>query len=83
MELRGIEPSRPSERPRMSRRRKTVNRSYGGVLCHKCVRDRIVRSFLIEEQKIVNKVLKQRELIKKKELAAVARKVSEKSAVKK
>lgn len=41
----------------MSKRQKTVRRTYGGVLCHKCVRERIVRAFLIEEQKIV-KVLK-------------------------
>ncbi|KAB7494932.1 60S ribosomal protein L34 [Armadillidium nasatum] len=33
-------------------------RSYGGTLCHRCVRERIVRAFLIEEQKIVVKVLK-------------------------
>jgi len=30
----------------------------GGSRCHKCVRDRIIRAFLIEEQKIVVKVLK-------------------------
>ncbi len=29
-----------------------------GVLSHKAVREKIVRAFLIEEQKIVNKVLK-------------------------
>lgn len=56
--LKGIQPSRPSERSRMSKRLKTVARTYGGVLCHKCVRERIVRAFLIEEQKIVVKVLK-------------------------
>lgn len=56
--LKGIRPSRPSERPHMSRRHKTVRRSYGGVLCHGCLRERIIRAFLIEEQKIVVKVLK-------------------------
>merc|ERR1712018_960591 len=30
-------------------------RAYGGVLSHKAVREKIVRVFLIEEQKIVNK----------------------------
>ncbi|XP_046687423.1 60S ribosomal protein L34-like, partial [Homalodisca vitripennis] len=35
--LRGIQPARPMERSRMCRRKKTVKRSYGGVLCHKCV----------------------------------------------
>lgn len=55
--LHGIRPTRPSERSRISKRQKTVRRTYGGVLCHQCVRERIVRAFLIEEQKIV-KVLK-------------------------
>ncbi|XP_055681787.1 60S ribosomal protein L34-like [Lutzomyia longipalpis] len=56
--LKGIRPTRPSERPRISKRQKTVRRTYGGVLCHQCLRERIVRAFLIEEQKIVVKVLK-------------------------
>lgn len=51
--LKGIKPTRPSERSRISKRQKTVARTYGGVLCHQCVRERIVRAFLIEEQKIV------------------------------
>merc|ERR1712154_678345 len=46
------------EKHRMSRRQKTVFRAYGGVLSHKAVREKIVRAFLIEEQKIVMKVLK-------------------------
>ena len=33
-------------------------RAYGGVLSHKAVREKMVRAFLIEEQKIVVKVLK-------------------------
>ena len=56
--LNGVVPARPREWSRMSRRLKTVNRAYGGSLAPKCVRDRIVRAFLIEEQKIVSKVLK-------------------------
>ncbi|XP_071444057.1 large ribosomal subunit protein eL34-like [Hetaerina americana] len=61
--LRGIQPARSMERSRMSRRKKTVRRSYGGVLCHKCVKERIVRAFLIEEQKIVVKVLKAQKVV--------------------
>jgi large subunit ribosomal protein L34e len=38
-------------------REKTVSRAYGGSRCHSCVRSRIVRAFLIEEQKISKKVL--------------------------
>merc|ERR1712137_1052530 len=56
--LRGIRPARAHERKRMSLREKKVYRAYGGNLCHICVREKIVRAFLIEEQKIVAKVLK-------------------------
>jgi large subunit ribosomal protein L34e len=31
---------------------------FSGVLSHKAVREKIVRAFLIEEQKIVNKVMR-------------------------
>nr|CAD7573103.1 unnamed protein product [Timema californicum] len=37
--LRGIQPARPMERSRMCKRKKTVKRVYGGVLCHKCVKE--------------------------------------------
>jgi hypothetical protein len=40
----------------MSHNKKTVHRAYGGVLSGGAVRDRIVRAFLVEEQKIVKKV---------------------------
>lgn len=39
------------------KREKTVSRAYGGSRCGICVRERIMRAFLIEEQKIVKKVL--------------------------
>jgi large subunit ribosomal protein L34e len=38
-------------------REKTVSRAYGGSRCHKCVRERIVRAFLVDEQKIVKRLL--------------------------
>jgi|UniRef100_A0A7S3FH97 large subunit ribosomal protein L34e len=56
--LPGISHVRPTLLKNMSRREKTVNRAYGGCLAHDVVRDRIVRAFLVEEQKIVKKVLK-------------------------
>ena len=34
-----------------------VSRPYGGVLTHDQVRDRIVRAFLVEEQRVVRKVM--------------------------
>ncbi|XP_067626040.1 large ribosomal subunit protein eL34 [Eurosta solidaginis] len=63
--LKGIRPTRPCERSRLSKRQKTVARTYGGVLCHRCLRERIVRAFLIEEQKIVKALKSQRELLVK------------------
>jgi large subunit ribosomal protein L34e len=42
----------------MSKKNKTVHRAYGGHLSHGVVRERVVRAFLVEEQKIVKKVLK-------------------------
>ncbi|KAL8922746.1 MAG: hypothetical protein Q9172_003461 [Xanthocarpia lactea] len=59
IKLPGIPALRPREYATISRRRKTVQRSYGGSRCSNCVKDRVVRAFLIEEQKIVKKVLKE------------------------
>lgn len=59
---RGMGVQIPSTRPlensnkRMKKRLKTVHRAYGGHLAHSVVKERIVRAFLIEEQKIVKKV---------------------------
>merc|ERR1711973_18713 len=63
--LRGITAARPLELSAMSKRLKKVTRAYGGSVCHKCVRSRIIRAFLIEEQKIVVRVLKAQEATKK------------------
>ena len=46
-----IPAKRPYEMSRLSKRRKTVNRAYGGSRCAECVRNRILRAFLIEEHK--------------------------------
>merc|ERR1711988_867789 len=56
--LQGIPQLKPKEKRQVARRVKTVSRPYGGSRCASCVRQRIVRAFLIEEQKIVKKVLK-------------------------
>mmetsp|Transcript_15689 Transcript_15689/g.23518 ORF Transcript_15689/g.23518 Transcript_15689/m.23518 type:complete len:134 (+) Transcript_15689:67-468(+) len=55
--LHGIPALRPKEYSRLSKRQKTVARAYGGNRCAGCVRTRIVRAFLIEEQKVVKSVL--------------------------
>jgi large subunit ribosomal protein L34e len=50
----------------VSRPNKSVQRAYDGSRCGNCVKDRIVRAFLIEEQKIVKKVLKESQQAKKR-----------------
>eukprot|EP00033_Pygsuia_biforma_P000100 GCRY01000127.1.p1 GENE.GCRY01000127.1~~GCRY01000127.1.p1 ORF type:complete len:126 (+),score=15.48 GCRY01000127.1:45-380(+) len=56
--LQGIARLRPREYSQVSKRSKTVSRAYGGSRCAACVRQRIMRAFLVEEQKIVKRVLK-------------------------
>jgi large subunit ribosomal protein L34e len=57
--LPGISSLRPREYAQVSKTHKTVSRAYGGSRCANCVKERIVRAFLIEEQKIVKRVLKE------------------------
>uniref|UniRef100_A0A7S1TDA2 60S ribosomal protein L34 n=1 Tax=Compsopogon caeruleus TaxID=31354 RepID=A0A7S1TDA2_9RHOD len=54
--LQGVAMGRPKQYMRMSKPKKSVSRAYGGNLCARAVRDRIVRAFLIEEQRIVKQV---------------------------
>ncbi|KAG0175492.1 60S ribosomal protein L34 [Apophysomyces sp. BC1034] len=56
--LQGIKALRSRQFANVSKTQKSVSRSYGGSRCAPCVRSRIVRAFLIEEQKIVKRVLK-------------------------
>ncbi|MCD7458026.1 60S ribosomal protein L34 [Datura stramonium] len=63
--IQGIPHLRPAEykRSRLSRNRRTVNRAYGGVLSGGAVRESNAgfascQTFLVEERKIVKKVLK-------------------------
>eukprot|EP01098_Paradermamoeba_levis_P001013 TRINITY_DN11134_c0_g1_i1.p1 TRINITY_DN11134_c0_g1~~TRINITY_DN11134_c0_g1_i1.p1 ORF type:complete len:126 (-),score=49.90 TRINITY_DN11134_c0_g1_i1:60-389(-) len=58
--LAGIPVLRPRKYHSISKTRKTVSRAYGGNRCGRCVRERIVRAFMIEEYKIVNRALKKR-----------------------
>ena len=46
-----------SEFKAAKKREKTVSRAYGGSLCSRCVRQKIVRAFLIEEVKLVKRVM--------------------------
>merc|ERR1712093_365467 len=58
--LQGIKAARPAglQPGRTTRRSKTVNRAYGGCIAADALKRRITRAFLIEEQKIVVKVMK-------------------------
>ena len=58
--LPGIQHLRNADIKRTVKRERTVSRCYGGSTCHACVRQRIVRAFLLEEQKAVKKVLAER-----------------------
>ncbi|CAJ0565251.1 unnamed protein product, partial [Mesorhabditis spiculigera] len=64
VKLHGITAARPRELSRLTRRHKTVTRVYGGVLCPAAVKERIIRAFLCEEQKIVAKVIKSQKTAK-------------------
>jgi large subunit ribosomal protein L34e len=55
---------RPHALKTLKQRERRVSRAYGGSRCAKCVRQRIVRAFLIEEQKIVKSVLRARKATK-------------------
>ena len=72
--LQGIKAARPADLQagRVTRRSKTVSRAYGGCVSANALKRRITRAFLIEEQKIVAKVLKAQ-----KEAAAKATKEAE------
>nr|XP_045746447.1 60S ribosomal protein L34-like [Mirounga angustirostris] len=56
--LRGVRAVRPKDLMRLSKMKKHISRAYGGSMWAKCVRNRIKCAFLIEEQKIIVKVLK-------------------------
>lgn len=59
--LNGVVALRPRAYARASKSLKRVSRAYGGSRCASCVKQRVVRAFLIEEQKIVKRVLKQQQ----------------------
>jgi large subunit ribosomal protein L34e len=76
--LNGIPVRRPREYARLSKPKKSVSRAYGGALCGGAVRDRIQRAFLIEEARIVKRVLRQQE-----EAARQAKKAAEREGSRK
>ncbi|KAL7284671.1 hypothetical protein ACG7TL_001968 [Trametes sanguinea] len=63
--LPGIPALRPRQYATISKTKKTVRRAYGGSRCGDCVKSRILRAFLVEEAKIVKKVIKSQEKARK------------------
>ena len=53
----GLKKLRSPEFGRLTSGKRTVSRPYGGVLSHEEVKGRIVRAFLIEEVKLMKKLL--------------------------
>lgn len=58
--LPGIKHLKKSAYKNLKKRQRTVSRAYGGAVCAGCVKQRIVRAFLLEEQKAVKKLLAER-----------------------
>ena len=55
--LAGIPALRPTHYRSIRARNRSVSRPYGGNLCGVCLKDKIMRAFLIEEVKIVKRVM--------------------------
>ena len=55
--LAGIPHARPGAFRRLNHNARTVSRPYGGVLSHRTVKDKIVRAFLIEEAKLLKRLM--------------------------
>jgi large subunit ribosomal protein L34e len=64
MPLPGIKHLKKTAYPHLKKRERTVSRAYGGACCAGCVKQRIIRAFLLEEQKAVKKVLAERQVKK-------------------
>mmetsp|Transcript_7824 Transcript_7824/g.11019 ORF Transcript_7824/g.11019 Transcript_7824/m.11019 type:complete len:121 (+) Transcript_7824:83-445(+) len=56
-QLRGMPAVKGHAYKRLYKRQKRVSRPYGGSRCGEAVRKRVLRAFLIEEQKCVKQVL--------------------------
>jgi len=61
MAIQGVKHLHKSAYKNLKKRERTVSRVYGGSCCAPCVRQRIMRAFLLEEQKAVKKVLAERQ----------------------
>lgn len=76
----GVPRLRPMEYKRLPKARRTVARAYGGTKSASAVRNRIVRAFLIEEQRCVKQVLIEKEKLKKEDEAATKKSTKKKKS---
>lgn len=72
--LQGIASLRSRQYATISKTKKTVSRAYGGKLSANSVKERIVRAFLIEEQKVVKRVVKEQTEAAKKDASKKSKK---------
>ena len=79
VKLHGLKAVRGLDLKHARNRERTVSRAYGGTLSAGALRNRILRAFLLEEQKIVREVLRQKTQQDKKKPAAAAGKKSDKA----
>jgi len=56
-QLSGIPRVRPTTLKTLAKHHRTVSRPYGGSRCASCTKTRILRAFIVEEHKIVRKLL--------------------------
>merc|ERR1712129_466047 len=59
--LPGLKCVRAAQWKNLKKRERTVSRAYGGSVCGHCLREKITRAFLLEEQKAVKKLLAERQ----------------------
>lgn len=58
--IQGVPRLRPTEYARIAKNARTVSRAYGGSRCSTCTRERILRAFIVEEQKLVKQILQEK-----------------------
>jgi large subunit ribosomal protein L34e len=81
--LQGVKIARPFDQKHLKRRQRKVYRTYGGALTSMAVKKRIIRAFLIEEQRCVKAVLQAKEAEQRREEQVVAKKAAKKDKKKK
>lgn len=63
--LNGVSGVRGTVLRSVAKKDRTVTRAYGGNCCSKCVSDRVLRAFIVEESKAIKKVVAAEKVVKK------------------